>query len=327
MSTTENVTKAPTTANAAGVLKRSSSYSIDPQRVTRRAGWNPRIDFGEIDLLARSIKDHGMLQAIRVKRIKGNPDADFELIDGDRRLTAVETLLKRGHVFPDGIPAIIVDAQIEDVKALIQMFEANTGKAFTPIEEAQAYKRMRDAGMSLKQICASVSRAQVHVSAMLDLLGADDSVKEAATDGTVGKTLAKKIATAAKGDKAKQKELVAQAKAAGKDKTKRRMVEKEIDKAHRAKAAKKGVTLKMRALSDKELSELGTKQAQRMVEHLQGIWSSLDMDVHKTLAQIEIDDADTNESLRQVVAIAYTLGTLDALKAAAGVEVNLTLGE
>ena len=77
-------------SNPAGVLKRSNAYFIDPTRVVRRDGWNPRFDFGEIEEMAKSILANGLLNAIRVKRISGNPAADFELIDGDRRMTAIE---------------------------------------------------------------------------------------------------------------------------------------------------------------------------------------------------------------------------------------------
>lgn len=310
-------------SNPAGVLKRTNAYFLDPKTVTRREGWNPRFDFGEVEILAAQIKgvlDHdaasgGLLNPIRVKRItqvEGQPYL-FELIDGDRRLTAIETLLKKGVDFPVGIPAVIVDKAQDDITSLTQMFLANEGKKFLPMEEASAYQRMRDAGMTIKDICHAVGRKQVHVVEILNLLKADDSVKEAATAGSIGKTMAKKIATVAKGDAEVQKALVEKAKAAGADKTKRKELVKAVETAHRATAAKKGKTLKIRALSDSELSDIGSKMAQ----HLAAMLEDMDIGVDEDL--VSMIKADPK------LVMAYTTGALDALKVAAGGINNLYL--
>lgn len=301
-------------SNPAGVLKRSNAYFIDPSRVVRREGWNPRFDFGEIEVLAAQIKEvkakdessGGLLNPIRVKRVVGNPAADFELIDGDRRLTAIEHLLKKGETFPSGIPAVIVDKAQDDITSLTQMFLANEGKKFLPMEEAIAYQRMRDAGMTLKEICAAVGRKQVHVTEILNLLQADESVKEAAEKGEIGKTMAKKIATAAKGDKAKQAELVKAAKAAGDDKEAQRAVKRKVDTTRIEKAAKKGKVLKIRALSDAELSDIGSK----MAEHLSMMLENMGISVEEDLVEMIKKDPK--------LVMAYTTGALDALKVAAG---------
>lgn len=208
---TQNTIPAPASNN--GVIKRTNAYFIDPKAITRREGFNPRFDFGDIQALATSIQANGLLNAIRVKRISDHPEGKlFELIDGDRRLTAIELLLKSGHDFAEGVPAILVDKAIEDVEALIQMFEANSGKAFLPLEEAAAYQRMRDAGLTIKQICSRVGRAHVHVTSTLALLNTDASVQEALEKKQITGTLAKQIAVKAKGDKVKQQEMVAKAK-------------------------------------------------------------------------------------------------------------------
>lgn len=316
---------APKASNPVGVVKRTNAYFIDPTKVTRREGWNPRFDFGEIEALATSIKANGILNPIRVKRLDvgvkddgrgptGAQDFVFELIDGDRRLTAIEQILKKDPAaFPGGIPAIIVDKAQDDITSLIQMFEANSGKAFLPMEEAVAYQKMRDAGMTIKGICEAVGRKQVHVVEILNLLKADESVQEAAKDGSIGKTMAKKIATVAKGDKVVQKALVEKAKAAGKDKSKRRELVKEVEKAHRSTAAKKGKTLKIRALSDAELSDIGSKMAQHLAQILEEQDISVEVDL---VAMIKKDPK---------LVMAYTTGALDALKVAAGGANNLYL--
>ena len=308
------MTKASPASNPAGVVKRTNAYFIDPTRITRREGWNPRFDFGEIEVLAKSIKANGVLNSIRVKRLVGNPAADFELIDGDRRLTAITQILKTDpDAFPTGIPAVIVDKAQDDVTSLIQMFEANSGKVFLPLEEAAAYQRMQEAGMTLKQICAAVGRKQVHVSEILNLLKADDSVKEAVASGAIGKTMAKRIATVAKGDAETQKALTQQAKEAGKDQAKRTQLKTSVDKAHRASAAKRGKVLKIRALSDAQLSEIGAK----MAEHLVALMGKQGLSIEMDLVGMFRKDP--------MLVIAYSAGALDALKVAAGGNNDLVL--
>ena len=300
-------------SNPAGVLKRSNAYFIDPTRVVRRDGWNPRFDFGEIEEMAKSILANGLLNAIRVKRISGNPAADFELIDGDRRMTAIEHLIKKGHVFAEGVPATIVSKEQDDLTSLIQMFEANTGKPFLPLEEAAAYKRLQDHGMTIAQICQAVSRKQVHVVEMLGLLKADDSVKEAAQSGEIGKTLAKKIAKVAKGDAATQKKLVAKAKAAGSDKTKMRQVMKDVEDVRHKRAEAQGKVIRQQGLDYDELEALGTQVAGLLLERLEALGHPLDFDVRHMIAK---DDR---------YALAFTYGAMEAIKAARGGAVNLVV--
>lgn len=298
-------------SNPAGVLKRSNAYFIDPKRVIRREGWNPRFDFGEIEEMAKSILANGTLNPIRVKRLAGNPKADFELIDGDRRLTAIEYLMSKGSNFPEGVPAVIVDKQQDDLTSLVQMFEANTGKPFLPLEEAAAYKRMQDAGMTIAQICQAVSRRHVHVVEMLGLLKADESVKEAAQSGEIGKTIAKTIARVAKGDNKLQKQLVKKVKAAGNDKAKLKEVTKEIEHHRHAKAESEGRVVRTQGLSYDELEQLGTRVAGLLAEKLQICGFALDHDVRHMIAK---DDR---------YALAFTYGAMEAIKAARGGSINL----
>lgn len=307
-------------SEAPGILKRSNSYFGDPRTITRRVGFNPRFDFGDIDGLKASIKANGLMQPLRVKRISAGDERlskgfVFELIDGDRRLTSIEALLKDGHEFAEGVPIIIVDKSQDDTTDLIQMFVANDGKPFLPLEECAAYTKMKAAGMTVAQICKAVGRKQMHVTSILALADADEAVKEAVKDGTITKTMAKDIATNARGDKDKQKELVQAAKAAGNDKTARRRVIRQVEEAKQLKAARKGRKVpKMRSLSDEELSKLGADVAARMPQLLLNAKAM----VHEKHLEKWIGQDDK-------LALAFAYGALQALKAAAGMKVNLAL--
>lgn len=314
-----------------GIVKaRPSAYNlIDPRVIVRTKGFNPRFEFGEIEELAKSIKHQatscgvagGLLNPVRVKR--DGTGSGFILIDGDRRLTAIEHLIglaakgsPDGYDFPEGIPAYVVSKDQGEITSLLQMFEANTGKPFMPLEEAAAFKRMRDAGMTIEEISKAVQRAHVHVVATLALLDADSSVQEAVRRGAVGGTMAKKIAVAARGNKAKQAELVKEAVAAGNDKKAKRRVVAKIEEARIEKAAKHGRTIKMKALTDDQLAEMGAKAAKILeVKIREAGWTSSE-DFNAYVEKCASDDG---------LATAYTVGLIAGLRLAAGLAGKMDL--
>jgi hypothetical protein len=317
----------------AGIMRKTTGYNADPRRICRREGWNTRFDFGDIQNLAESIlvelkrdpSNGGLLHDLRVKRLpKDDPraaTADFELVDGDRRMTAIELLLSKGVEFPEGVGIKLVDREQDDLTSLIQMYTANTGKPFLPLEEAAAFKRMRDSGMTILQIAKAVGKADTHVIETLSLLEADEEVQDAVRTGKVGATVAKAIATTARGDKAAQKDLLAEAKTAkgkGADAkaARARLAKKLLDKKQ-AKAEAKGKTLKIRALDDAQLSGLGLSVAKLLEAKVKEAWPSTDP---KTIEDV-LEMVKKDEKL----VAAYTLGALHALHAAAGQKVNLDI--
>lgn len=309
-------TTAPESKTAVGLVRKTTAFHLDPRNISRRAGFNPRFEFGEIEGLARSIKANGVLNAIRVKKAGVG---SFELVDGDRRFTAIELLLANhaagkadlAHDFAEGVPAIIVDKDQDEVTSLVQMFEANTGKPFLPLEKAAAFKRMRDAGLSVGEIMKRTSCTDHDVIGSLALIDGDEELVEAVANGKVSGGAGKAIAVAARGNKAKQKELTKAVVAAGKDKGKLRAAKKAIDSTRRAKAAAKGKVLKIRALDDADLSALGEGVAKRLASLLEAAGMAHDSDLRAWVA----GDRELQ--------IAAAFGALEALKAAAGAKTSL----
>lgn len=312
------------------VTARLTAYNlVDPKSIDRKPGFNPRYDFGEVHELAKSIHvqatQHkvpgGLLMPLRIQR-KGER---FELIDGDRRLTAIELLSENhktgkeiGYAFDEGVPAFIVSASQDEETNVLQMFEANTSKAFTPLEEAAAYKKMRDLGWSVTAICAKVGRSMMQVTSSLKLLEADSSVQDAVKSGEISASTAKEIARTAAGDKDEQKQLLETAKAAkGKGaeaKAAKGQLKSKLQAKKVAKAAKKGKVLKMRAMTDEQLSELGARLAKHLATLLK------DAKLGEDITQGELKDWAAKDDK---LAVAYTAGVVDALKAAAGLKIAL----
>ena len=333
MSNTTTVSDSTPRKLAAGIASVGKSYNADPSRIMRRPGFNTRFVFSEIDELALSIKtellrdpsEGGLMMPLRVKRIKGNTDFDFELVDGDRRLTAIEQLLKAGVTFPEGVAIKMVDPKQDDITSTLQMITTNTGKPLLPLEEAAAYKRLRVEGqMSIADICKAVGRTDVHVRETLQLLESEVEVQDAVKAGKVSGSMAKMIATLAKDNPALQKDLVAEAAEAKRDKgatgkaAKARLLSK-IDKQRAAKAAEAGKERKIKVLRADQLDELGRKIA----KHLASVLKEAGTD---HLAYLEDATAyRAHIAGSEVLAAAYTFGALQGLLAAAGQKIALEI--
>jgi ParB family chromosome partitioning protein len=134
-----------------------------------------RIGQAELETLAASIVEHGVLQPILVtETIDG-----YQLVAGERRLRASQLAgLER-------IPAII--RQLADRDQLeIALVENLQREDLGPLEEAHAFRSLvNDFGMSQEDIAARVGRARSTVANTLRLLDLDEGVQAALVDGSI----------------------------------------------------------------------------------------------------------------------------------------------
>lgn len=131
----------------------------------------PRIMFQDetIDELAESIKKHGIINPITVRRL----GEKYEIIAGERRYKASQTLgLKE-------IPAIIIDA--DDKKtAELALIENVQRKELSPIEEGMSYEKILQIGeLTQAELSKQLGKKQSTIANKIRLLKLDDSVKEA----------------------------------------------------------------------------------------------------------------------------------------------------
>ena len=125
---------------------------------------NPRRAFSEAELndLAGSIKQHGVIQPIVVRPIKGANDR-FEIIAGERRWRASQ--IAGLHEVP------IVPADVSDSDALeIAIIENVQREDLNPLEEAQGYHALADEyKRSQDDIAKIVGKSRSHVANMMRL--------------------------------------------------------------------------------------------------------------------------------------------------------------
>lgn len=129
----------------------------------------PRRHFDEDALagLAESIRRHGLLQPIVVRRIAGR----YELIAGERRLQAA----KRAGL--STLPVIVREARPED-RLELALIENLQRENLTPLEEAEAYRHLIDAnGFTQEEIAARVGKSRPTITNALRLLGLPEAVK------------------------------------------------------------------------------------------------------------------------------------------------------
>jgi ParB family chromosome partitioning protein len=141
---------------------------------------NPRRNFAdaELDELAASIKERGIIQPIVVRAIGGAKDR-YEIIAGERRWRAAQ---RAGlHEIP------IVALEATDSEALELAIIENVQRTdLNPLEEAGGYQRLAsEYGHSHEAIAQMVGKSRSHVSNTLRLLKLPEPVKTYISAGEI----------------------------------------------------------------------------------------------------------------------------------------------
>jgi ParB family chromosome partitioning protein len=137
----------------------------------QRGEYQPRsyINEDELKELAESIKQHGVMQPIVIRKL-AEPER-YEIIAGERRWRAAQ-LAGLSH-----IPAIIRDIS-DQVAIALALIENIQRQDLNPIEQATALQRFHEEfGLSHQEIADTVGKARTTVSNLLRLLSLEDSVK------------------------------------------------------------------------------------------------------------------------------------------------------
>ncbi len=127
-----------------------------------------RFDFDELEGLAQSIRQNGIIQPIAVRI---NSQGQYELISGERRLRASRL------VGVPQIPCIIME--VDDRKsALFALLENVQRSDLGFFEEAQAIEKLiNDFGMSRDEVCKRLGKAPPTISNKLRLLRLPEEIR------------------------------------------------------------------------------------------------------------------------------------------------------
>lgn len=123
----------------------------------------------EIISLSSSIKKHGVLQPIIVKKIA---DEEYYIIAGERRYRACEYLKRQD------IPGVLSKADNSDL-AILALVENIEREDLSIVEEAEAYKQLQVRfNYTQQQLSEVVNKSRSHVANILRLLNMSQEVRE-----------------------------------------------------------------------------------------------------------------------------------------------------
>ncbi|EYE88650.1 plasmid partitioning protein ParB [Fervidicella metallireducens AeB] len=137
----------------------------------------PRKNFDDekLNLLAQSIKDHGIIQPVLVKK----EGEYYKIIAGERRWRAARIAgLKK-------IP--VIEKELSETETMeISLIENLQREDLNPIEEAIAYKKLiDDFGFTQEKIANRIGKSRPAIANSLRLLNLDGKVMEYLIDGTL----------------------------------------------------------------------------------------------------------------------------------------------
>jgi len=149
-----------------------------PVEAIRPNPWQPRTHFDaqELEGLAQSIREHGVLQPVLVSQ---QTDGTFQLITGERRWRAVQIA---------GLPTIPAMVKEATPQASLEMALVDNiqRRDLNPLEEAHAYRQLLDEhGLTQEGLAQRIGKSRVAVTNTLRLLQLPDEVRQALADASI----------------------------------------------------------------------------------------------------------------------------------------------
>ena len=163
--------------------------------------YQPRKTFNDasIEELARSVKEHGIIQPLVVTKIGDNK---YRLIAGERRFRAAQ---KAGL---NSVPVVIKETLTDGDILQVALIENIQREDLNPIEEAYAYHQLHEEfQLTQEEISKRVGKERSTVANFLRLLKLPDSVKKLLAAGQLSMGHARAILAV---DSAKKQEQLAE---------------------------------------------------------------------------------------------------------------------
>lgn len=176
------------------ITGRSNIYNVDPTQIKILDDWNPREDFsGEEELINFIIENGPVFSPIYVRKPKNSDD--IILVAGERRLRATLRAIKDHGIEISSIPCIFTRPTISESEAMFLTLSENEGKRFNPVEEAEAFNRLKSWGVKVSDIAKRMGKSQVHIYKRLILIDASEELKKEISDKNISLSDAEEIIT------------------------------------------------------------------------------------------------------------------------------------
>lgn len=174
-------------AKTVGITPGKAIYNIPFGLIVIREGFNKRMDFGDLELLADGIiESGGPMHPIIVDILK---DGTCILNDGERTYRAYLIINMRGIEGFEKIPALVNSKDVTELDRLLAQYNANNTKRFNDLEEADYFKFLKETqGLSVTEIAKKTSNNKMHVSNRLRLAGVNEEERGLIEKGSVSTT-------------------------------------------------------------------------------------------------------------------------------------------
>jgi ParB family chromosome partitioning protein len=169
--------------SAASGLREIPVEAVRPNPNQPRSHFDP----DDLDELAQSIREHGILQPVLVSE---QPDGTYQLITGERRWRSAQM------AGLNTLPAIVkeVSSQASLEMALVENIQR---RDLNPLEEALAFRQLLDEhGLTQDQLAQRLGKSRVSVTNTLRLLQLPPAVQDALGAGTITEGHARAILAA-----------------------------------------------------------------------------------------------------------------------------------
>ena len=239
---------------------RTDLFRMDPRKIVIRPGWNSRdFDLPEnqehVSLLAESIREVGVREPLAGYL----DDGEFVLTNGESRLRAVLKLLAEG-VEIKTVPVQPEPRHASEADHLASQIIRNSGKPFTPMENARVFARLLDFGWTAQEIAKKTGITVERVNQIAKLNSVTETVRKVVQAGEITPTLVQRIQAKAKSATEVEEqvlEAIRTAKSEGKAKATPRHV-----KPKEPKAAPTAARTNYRELFEELMSYLDTEDTE-----------------------------------------------------------------
>lgn len=217
--------------------KRKDLFLLTYDEIEIEKGFNPRVNYGDIDALAQSIIENGIKNPLRGFK---NKNGKFVLTDGHRRLRATEIALQSQ---PEILIPFIIDTSNKSMEQrVIDVMICNDGLKLNPLEESEIVRRLVNYGMSDADIVQKTGKTNVYISNLKLLNSAPQRIKNLILQDVVSATLAMDVLRSTDSYEEAVEKIegaVSMNKAEGKEKVVKRDIEKSLGKVNSYSEIKK----------------------------------------------------------------------------------------
>ncbi|WSQ09015.1 ParB/RepB/Spo0J family partition protein [Streptomyces sp. NBC_01231] len=250
----------------------SHKYAALKMRQIHRNPNQPRKAFAEdaLNELAESIKEHGLLQPIVVRKV----EEGYELVAGERRFRANELAdnitIEAKILLPEG------ESEITDMDSFKKAMAENLNREdMLPLEEARGFKKVLDEeeGSTPASVAKAFSKSVQFVNQRLALLALRPEIQAAVDLGHIGTQAAVQIAALSKDN---QKAVFQDWKKG--DKNDNQLVHIAYAMRKQEKAATQDSMVDVDEMTPEEKAERSRVQAKTKsdLDAIEGVWALLD---------------------------------------------------